>query len=90
MANDSAIHSWLSKLYDCGDYGHEDDRGNRGETTSVKPNLKPPRESEMTTPPASGLRTGSLSSGPRKRKVDDSREAYSPLALLSHVLGRKP
>ncbi|KAK4119361.1 hypothetical protein N657DRAFT_581839 [Parathielavia appendiculata] len=57
MSNDSAIHLWLSQLPDCSNNDRKSDRGH----------LKRPRELEMTTPP----RTGSLSPGPKKRKIDD-------------------
>ena len=62
MSNDAAINLWLSGL-------HGWDRGHEDQTT----NLKRPRELEMATPPSSTSRTGSLSPGPKKRKIDDSR-----------------
>ncbi|KAK3896736.1 hypothetical protein C8A05DRAFT_48346 [Staphylotrichum tortipilum] len=72
MSNSPDIYRWLSNLPNC-------HRGHRGETTSVKPNLKRPREPEMTTPPSSTARTWSLSPGPKKRKIDDSRpDSHEP------------
>ena len=72
MSNSPAIYHWLSSLPDC-------HRGHRGETTSVKPNLKRPRELEITTPPSSTARTGSLSPGPKKRKINDNRpDSHGP------------
>ncbi|AEO60307.1 hypothetical protein MYCTH_116679 [Thermothelomyces thermophilus ATCC 42464] len=66
MSNNPDIYHWLSNLPDF--Y-----RVDRSETTIINPNLKRPRELEMTTPPSSAARTGSLSPGPKKRKIDDSR-----------------
>ena len=69
MSDNSDIHSWLSSL----PHFHS------GETTNVNPNLKRPRELAMTTPPSSAARTGSLSPGPKKRKIDHSRpDSHGP------------
>ncbi|KAK4137954.1 hypothetical protein BT67DRAFT_447641 [Trichocladium antarcticum] len=45
--------------------------GDRLETTSAKPNSKAPLELEMTNPPPSGPRTGCVSPGPKRLKIDD-------------------
>ncbi|KAL2201520.1 hypothetical protein P885DRAFT_65755 [Corynascus similis CBS 632.67] len=70
--SEDLINRWLSNLSDCyGDHFNE--------TTSVEPNLKRPRELEMTTLPSSTARTRSLSPGPKKRKIDDSRpDSHEP------------
>lgn len=68
MSNNPAIYRWLSNLPDC-------HRGHRSKTTGVKR----PRELEMTTPPSSAARTGSVSPGPKKRKIDDSKpDSHEP------------
>lgn len=71
MSNKPAIYHWLSSLPDC----HE---GHCGEATSVKHKPKRTR-GEMTTPPSSTARAGSLSPGPKKRKIDDRRpDSHGP------------
>ncbi|KAL2178466.1 uncharacterized protein P884DRAFT_258571 [Thermothelomyces heterothallicus CBS 202.75] len=88
MSNDTAIDCWLLSLPD--GYGSD-----RSETTSVKPNLKRPRELEMTTPRSSAARTGSLSPGlshssvastvsnRQDRSSKSSRRAASPVKNIT-------